>query len=241
MAHRIPVTRRRRGYVTAAILLACTAGLGGCYYTVTTQPPPAEARLSAGQPPPAAYRIRPGDLLAVKFYQNKDLDEDVVVRSDGKISLQLIGDVPAAGMEPSQLARSIQDAYRSELAKPRVAVLVRKPSSRVYVGGEVGKPGAVTLTDRLTLVQAIQAAGGFLPTAHLSQVVLIRRDPTGQPVGYAVDTRPIIGGLDPADDVPLQASDIAFVPRSKIADVNLFVKQYIEDNLPVEPGFAIIP
>ena len=102
----------------------------------------------------------------------------------------------------------------------------------MYVGGEVSKPGAVPLTANLTLVQAIQEAGGFLETAHLSQVVLIRRAADGQPSGYAVDVRPVIGGTAPGEDVPLQPFDVAFVPRSKIADVDLFVKQYIRDVLP---------
>jgi protein involved in polysaccharide export with SLBB domain len=230
-----------RGIAPVLALLVCGAVSGGCYYTVTEEPPPPSARLSGGAPPPSVYAIRPGDQLGIKFYQNKDLDEEVVVRSDGKISLQLIGDVQAAGLEPGGLARSIQTAYRSELSNPRVAVLVRKFGGRVYVGGEVGKPGAVPLTSSLTLIQAIQQAGGFLPTAHLSQVVLIRRDPNGHPVGYAIDTRPIIGGWEPDKDVPLQPSDIAFVPRSKVADVNLFVRQYIRDNLPIEPGIGFIP
>ena len=72
-------------------------------------------------------------------------------------------------------------------------------------------------------------------------MVLIRRDESGQPVGYAVDVRPVIGGLKPDQDVPLQPFDIAFVPRSKIADVNLWVKQYIKDNLPIQPGLGFVP
>ena len=86
---------------------------------------------------------------------------------------------------------------------------------------------------------AIEEAGGFLETAHLSQVVLIRRDASGQPVGYALDVRPVIGGTNPSEDVPLQPFDVAFVPRSKIADVNLFVKQWIRDNLPVPVAIPV--
>ena len=86
-----------------------------------------------------------------------------------------------------------------------------------------------------------QEAGGFQDTAHLSQVVLIRRGTDGQPVGYAVDVRPVIGGLNPNQDVPLEPFDIAFVPKSKVADVNLWVKQYIRDNLPIQPGLGFVP
>ena len=69
--------------------------------------------------------------------------------------------------------------------------------------------------------------------------VLIRRGADGRPVGHAIDIRPVIGGTDPGQDVPLQPFDIAFVPRSKVADVGLFVQQYIRDLLPIQPGLAI--
>lgn len=224
-----------------AMLLAAipVLGLGGCYYTVTDVPLPAADRSAAAAPGPAPYLIQVADHLAVKFYQNPDLNEEVIVRPDGKISLQLIGDVQAAGVEPAVLAANIENAYRSELSAPHASVLVREIGARVYVGGEVGKPGVVLLTANLTLVQAVQEAGGFLPTAHLKQVVLIRRDVNGQPVGHAVDVRPVIGGIKPDEDVPLQPYDIAFVPTSKIADMNLFVKQYIREMLPITPGFGL--
>jgi len=223
------------------LALAPVLAVAGCYYNVTNDPVPQAIRAQAAPPQPAPYMIQVADHLAIKFYQNKDLDEEVIVRPDGKISLQLIGDVQAAGREPAALASDIENAYRAELSTPRVSVLVRELGARVYVGGEVAKPGVVPLTANLTLVQAIQEAGGFLPTAHLSKVVLIRRDSTGQPVGYALDVRPVIGGIKPSEDVPLQPFDIAFVPTSKVADVNLWVKQYIRDNLPIQPGLGFVP
>ncbi len=219
-------------------LLALCVGLGsiaGCYYTVTTDKLPSADRSAAAPTGPVPYTIQIGDHLGVKFYQSPDLNEEVVVRPDGKISLQLIGEVQAAGVEPGTLQAQIEHAYQGELATPRVVVLVRELGAQVYVGGEVKTPGAIPLTANLTLVEAVQRAGGFLDSAHLSQVVLIRRDAAGQLVGRAVDVRPIIGGLEPSKDVPLQPFDLAYVPRSKIADVNLWVKQYISNNLPTIP------
>jgi len=228
---------RTRMILLAALLM----GLTGCYYKVTTDPAPQASRSMAAAPRPAPYTIQVADHLGIKFYQNTDLNEEVIVRPDGKISLQLIGDVQAAGREPAALAAEIESAYRTELSTPRVSVLVRELGAHVYVGGEVNHPGVVPLTANLTLVQAIQEAGGFQDTAHLSQVVLIRRGTDGQPVGYAVDVRPVIGGLNPNQDVPLEPFDIAFVPKSKVADVNLWVKQYIRDNLPIQPGLGFVP
>jgi protein involved in polysaccharide export with SLBB domain len=234
-SHRRRLRRLRSLVVVCGMALLAVLGLstlGGCYYNVTKVPAPPETRSAAAPAGSAPYIIQVADQLGVKFYQNPDLNEEVIVRPDGKISLQLVGDLQAAGVEPAALAARIEDAYRSELAVPRATVLVRELGARVYVGGEVKNPGAVTLTANLTLVEAIQEAGGFLETAHLSQVVLIRRDAGGQPLGYAIDVRPVIGGITPSEDVPLQPFDVAFVPRSKIADVDLFVKQYVRDLLP---------
>ncbi len=220
------------GWLTLCVGLSA---LCGCYYRVTTDPLPAAERSAAAPIAPVPYTIQIGDHLGVKFYQNPDLNEEVIVRPDGKISLQLIGEVQAAGVEPGTLQAQIARAYLGELATPRVVVLVRELGAQVFIGGEVKTPGAIPLTANLTLVQAVQQAGGFLETAHLSQVVLIRRDAAGQLTGHAIDVRPIIGGLEASEDVPLQPFDLAYVPRSKIADVNLWVKQYISNNLPTIP------
>lgn len=230
--------RRARGCARVAagwLAVVALSTATGCYYHVTKEAlPPAErsAAAPAAAPP---YLLQVGDQIAVKFYQNPDLNEDLVVRSDGKISLQLIGDVQAAGLEPTALAAAVEQAYAGELAQPRVTVLLRAMGGRVYVGGEVANPQVVPYFANLTLAQAVQAAGGFLATAQLSQVVLIRRGADGRPEGHSVDVRPVIGGLDPGLDVPLQPFDIAFVPRSKIADVNLFVQQYVRGVFPIAP------
>lgn len=231
------MSRRRLPRLLA--LLATLGALSGCYYVVTTDSLPAADRAAAAPKTRVPYRIHVGDHLGVRFYQNPELNEDVLVRPDGMISLNLVGDLQAADVEPAQLAARIDEAYKLELTTPRATVLVRELGGRVYVGGEVNKPGIIPLTDRLTLIAAVEAAGGFRDTAHLSQVVLIRRDATGEPVGYAVDVRPVIGGLEPGLDVPLQAYDVAYVPRSKIADLNLFVRQYIRDMLPIDFALPI--
>jgi protein involved in polysaccharide export with SLBB domain len=182
-----------------------------------------------------AYVLQAGDLLSIKFYYSPELNEDVVIRPDGRISLQLVGDVAAAGQSPAQLAALLSDRYAGELALPRINVIVRKLGGhRIYVGGEVEDPGALRLRTGLTLFQAIQEAGGFADTARRSQVILIRRG-GGQTAGYSVDTRPIADGTQPDDDVVLRPYDIVYVPRSRIANVNLFVEQFINNNLPTVP------
>jgi polysaccharide export outer membrane protein len=203
----------------------------GCF-PLTERPLP-RTETAASPAPPAHYILKVGDQIAVKFYQNDSLDEEVVIRPDGKISLQLVGAIVASGRSPEELGDEIELAYKGELATPRVAVIVRQLGSVVYVGGEVGTPKFVPYSEGLTLVQAVQVAAGFTVTAHLKQVILIRSDDTGIPKGYSIDVRPVLGGIDPGQDVPLQPRDIVFVPRSKIADVNLFIDQYIRKNIPI--------
>ena len=188
--------------------------------------------LAAPQPTPGPYVLQTGDTIGVQFYNNADLNEELVVRPDGKVSLQLIGEVVAAGLTPEALAAQLEQAYRKELATPRVTVIVRTFSgARVYVGGEVAYQRSIPMVGELTLYQAIQEAGGFLKSAHRKQVVLIRRGEDGKPHGYTVDLRPIQTGENPEQDIPLRPYDVVFVPRSKIGNVDTFVELYIKNVL----------
>ena len=214
-----------------------TFGLALALSACTTQYAPPNRVTTLQAPPPPSFELASGDLLSVKFYNNPELNEDVTIRPDGLISLQLIGDVQAAGLTPKQLDADLSKRYKGELATPRVAVIVRKfGGHRVWVGGEVGKQGVVSLRPGMTLFQGIQEAGGLLPTAHRKQVILIRRNTDGKPTGHSIDVRPIATGVHPEEDVPLQAQDIVFVPRSKIASADLWVDQYIRGLLPTIPG-----
>jgi protein involved in polysaccharide export with SLBB domain len=189
------------------------------------------------QPPPVeAYTLAPGDVLAIKFYRNPELnEEELAIRPDGHISLQLIDDVPAAGLTPAALSRELSRRYDPELQDARVNVIVKTfANNRVFVSGEVGQQGVLDLSAGLTLYQAIQQAGGFLKTANRRQVVLIRRHDRDSASGYAVDLRDVENGAHPQDDVPLAARDIVVVPRSMIANVNVWVEQYVRNNLPVQ-------
>ncbi|MEO1370680.1 MAG: polysaccharide biosynthesis/export family protein [Acidobacteriota bacterium] len=208
--------------------------LGGCAARtpveapeIVTQPLPAPASLP--------YRLQPGDLLAVKFWGADELDEEVRVRPDGKISLPFIDDVDAAGRTPDQLDAELTTLYASELARPNITVIVREATApRIYIGGEVGRQGALEITDGLTLFRAIQEAGGFTTTAQRQQVVVIRATADGQAVARAVDLMPVLSGEDPGRDVVLAANDVVFVPRTRIRSVALFVEQYIDEIIPLQ-------
>jgi protein involved in polysaccharide export with SLBB domain len=176
-----------------------------------------------------------GDLLAIKFFRNPELNEELTVRPDGMISLQLVGEIRAAGLSPAELNAVLAKRYADEVADPRVTTIVRDTAGqRVYIGGEVARPGLIKLRGGLTAFQAVQEAGGFLKSARMSEIVLIRRGVDDASTGHLIDLRPVQQGERPEVDVPLQPYDVVFVPRSKIADVNLFVEMYIRNNLPIQ-------
>ena len=186
-----------------------------------------------------SYRLQIGDEMDVSFYKTPELNTHVKIRPDGNVTLPFIGDVHALDIEPAELAGVLEQRYVGELRAPRITVNVTQfGGQRVYVGGEVGQPGMLQVTGPVTALQAIQQAGGFRETASLSSVVLIRRS-GGHAQGSEVDLSDVVSGDDPDLDPLLQAYDIVFVPRSRIADVDVFVDQYVRKLMPMNPSFGI--
>lgn len=204
-------------------------------------PPLPRAALSTIRPVSLAYHIQPGDTFDIKFFYNPELNETAVtVRPDGKISLQLIPEIQAAGLSPQDLRKSLIETYAKEINKPELSIIMRSFSSwRVFIDGEVARPGMLALTAPTTIMQSIAAAGGMKETAKATDVILIRRGPDAKPYPLVVNLEGIIKGNDLSQDVPLYASDIVFVPRSAIANVNRFVDLYIRRNIPVGVGMGL--
>jgi len=226
---RSPLLRNR---FLLLILAAAPMCVGACS-SGPKPPPPIAPGATMGTP----YVLKVGDYLDIRFYKTPELNIEVPVRSDGKISLELVGDVQAAGLQPDELSRVLMERYSGELTNPRVAVIVRSFGGQVFVSGEVAKPTAIPFSTGLTALQAISGAGGFATTAQKSNVLLMRES-GGHYTGHRLELTRALSGDDPSADVPLQPTDIVFVPRSKIANVNLFVEQWIRNNLPVQPGIA---
>ncbi|MFO7693665.1 MAG: polysaccharide biosynthesis/export family protein [Vicinamibacterales bacterium] len=198
------------------------------------QPPTTEAVL------PAVYRLQVGDQLEIKLFYNSDLNETVTVRPDGCLSLQLVGEVRAAGKTPAELAADLRTGYREHLRDPEVVVIVRSfPAPQLYVDGEIGRPGIVGIHGQMTLLQALAAAGGLKRSARMSEVLIVRADPlTGRQI-IKTDLRQVLRDSDAVPDPMVRPFDIVLVPRSRIANVNNWVDQYIRQNLPITLTFGI--
>lgn len=217
--------------ILLSITACSSAPKGGC--NVTAMSPSL-----AVKPVQADYRISPGDVLDIKFFYNPELNETIMVRPDGRISLQLANEITAAGLTPEELRTTLMERYRKDINRPEVSVIVRSFNmQRVYVDGEVVRPGMLPLAGPVTIHQAIAAAGGFLPTARRTEVIIIRQA-GGKPVPLQVDMERVIKNEDPAQDVLLAPFDIVYVPRSAVGEVNRFVDLYIRRNIPIGAGIG---
>ncbi len=177
---------------------------------------------------PHDYLIQQGDILDIKFFYNTEINETVIVRPDGKISLQMVDDVQAAGLKPSQLDNLLTHKYSKELKNPMLTVIVRSfTSQRIYVGGEVITQGLIDLTAVMTPLQAVLNAGGFKETAKPESAIVIRKGLDNRPVPIKMNLKDAMYGKSDSADFLLQPQDIVYVPKSAIAKLNTFVDQYI--------------
>lgn len=187
----------------------------------------------------AEYRIRPGDKLDVKFFYAPELNEILAVRTDGRISLQLIGDIQAGGSTPGELSAAIATAYASELRSPQTTVIVRESSARVFVGGEVARSTFVKLDTRMSTLQAIFTAGGFTPFAQPASVILLRKVQGEERIAVRIDLSDAT--LEGKEDLLLAADDVVFVPKSAIGKWDKVVEQYIQQAIPIQMAYRRDP
>ncbi|MGA2516634.1 MAG: polysaccharide biosynthesis/export family protein [Thermodesulfobacteriota bacterium] len=190
------------------------------------------------------YRIQIGDGLDIKFFYNPELNELVTVRPDGRISLQLVHEIKVAGLTPSELTDSLTQKYAPELKKPEITVIVRSfGAHKIYVDGEVNKSGMFPLMGLMTVMQAISQAGGVKDTARTKEVVIIRHGADNRRLALQVNVQKVLDGTDMSQDIALKPFDIVYVPRSSIANVDIWVDQYVRKILPVNitTGFGYYP
>ena len=178
---------------------------------------PAQARADAPATPtsavvPANYVIGPQDVLSVVFWREKDMSADVVVRPDGKISLPLLNDVPAAGLSPEALRNAIAKAATKYMEDPSVTVVIKEINSRnVYVTGQVAKAGTYRLGNDMTVLQAISVAGGLLEYADASNIVVLRKE-NGKERSIKFNYKDVIRGKNLEQNIILLPNDTVIVP-----------------------------
>lgn len=195
------------------VLLFLTALLAaGCFGTAAVSPDSAAVKPgnADAQIDTNEFVIGPGDMLDINVWKNPEFSRQVPVRPDGRITLPLVGDMPAAGKSTDQLKKELKEAFSRYLNEPTVTVIVTQVNSyRIYVQGQVAHPGIYPITGRTTVVQAIALAGGFTEFAARGRLLILRQTAKGSQ-RIAVDYDRIVGGKD--NDVPLRPGDTLVVP-----------------------------
>jgi polysaccharide export outer membrane protein len=180
---------------------------------VTAQPPasPVAAPVATPVATPVDYVIGVADVLKVVFAPGPEMSHDALVRPDGKISLPLIGDVQAANLTPVQLASEVTKAGRQYVLDARATVIVTAINSRrIYVVGEVGKPGPVQLASDITVLQAIGEAGGFVEGANKGDVTIVRRE-NNRERRYKFNYNEVVRGKNIEQNIKLLPGDTILV------------------------------
>jgi polysaccharide biosynthesis/export protein len=181
---------------------------------------PADASSAAGaasasinKPHDDSYVIGDDDVLSINVWKEQDLTRAVPVRSDGKISLPLVGELQAAGQTPLQLEGAIADKLRNFITTPEVTVIVQEIKSRNFnILGMVTKPGSYSLVQASTVVDAIAAAGGFKDFAKQKSVYVLRQGPGGTETRLPFNYKDFIKGKNPEQNIKLEPHDTVVVP-----------------------------
>jgi len=192
-------------------LIICSAIFPVTVYSGTERETmsPKQARAAVGADSDQ-YVIGPEDVLYIHVWKEVDLSRTVPVRMDGKISLPLIDEVSAAGLTPLQLKENLIKKFKEFVDIPNVSVIVMEANSfKVYVSGEVKKPGVLLLRSETSILQIIPMAGGFTEWASENKIVVIRKE-DGQEKRYKVNYKNIVKGKDP--NLILKPGDTIIVP-----------------------------
>jgi polysaccharide export outer membrane protein len=168
---------------------------------------------SALKPHDKDFVIGNGDVLNINVWKQPDLSRSVPVRSDGKVSLPLIGEVKAAGQTPLKLEEELTSKFQPFLAEPEVTVIVEQINSEKFnILGRVAKPGSYPLVNPTTVLDAIALAGGCRDFAKQKSIYILRRQANGSETRLPFNYQDVIKGKDTAQNIDLQPRDTIVVP-----------------------------
>jgi polysaccharide export outer membrane protein len=200
--------RLRSLYGVFAVLALTTPLAGQQAAGSRPAPPPAAAAIKA----PEDYVIGADDVLTIVFWREKEMSSEVTVRPDGKITLPLINDVVAAGLTPEQLRVKLTTDSARFIEDPSVSVVVKTINSRkIFITGQVSKPGTYNLTAPMTVMQFIAIAGGLNEFAHRDEIIIMRTE-NGKQRTYPFDYSGVIKRSKLDQNISLQPGDTVVVP-----------------------------
>jgi len=187
----------------AALLSAAVPGFAA-------SPPAAPA--PAGSPT-EVYTVKPGDVLSIQVWKEPDLQGPVLVRPDGSFSFPLAGQIDARGRTVAELQQLVTDKLKKYISDPVVTVSISEvKGNKVYVLGQVNKPGEFIVNPRVDVMQALSMAGGTTAFAALGDIVILRRSDNGQQQSLPFRYGDVSRGRNLQQNIMLQAGDVVVVP-----------------------------
>jgi len=194
---------------SSLLVFLLTGALWGCQ-TRNLSPPPLD-------PDPmerSGYVVGVGDVLQISVWRNEELNVMVPVRSDGKISVPLVDDVQAEGLQAMEIKEVLTRELSEFITAPDVTVVVLEMNSRyVNVIGAVPRSGQIPLVKDLRVLEAIATMGGFALFANTSDIRIVRRQPDGSEVEFRFDYDAYIKGRAPGTNIVLHSGDTIIVPE----------------------------
>jgi polysaccharide export outer membrane protein len=210
-------------------LSGCNASMGR-----TSSLPAAPETLRSLQRYERAYLLAPGDTVEVMVDRMPEISRTVTIRPDGMVALPKVGEVRFAGITPAEATQLVHDALSRRIINPEVTTIVTNPrEDKVFVAGEVGRPGALSLREVRTAAEALVLSGDVTRAGTLSNVALIRLDPSGYLTATIVQSQAAgrAGLLLTLQNIVLQPGDILVVQESKRSQFARFVQDYINTPL----------
>jgi polysaccharide export outer membrane protein len=218
-----PMTAHR---IVPVLTLLVLVSIGAFAQSDSAPQPPAPAAAAAdkqaGEKPgegsrtahsDSSYVIGPDDVLAINVWKEPEVSRSVPVRSDGKISLPLVGELTAGGQTPLQLEQEITKRLQNYISEPEVTVIVQdSKSQRINILGMVVRPGSYLLTGSATVLDAIAMAGGFKDFAKQKSIYVLRANGDGTQKRISFNYKEVIKGKNPEQNVRLLPRDTVVVP-----------------------------
>ena len=201
---------------------------GICFLVLSTGPAISQSIQRSSEPqvlkaPNARYRIQSGDVVELSFPFTPEFNQEVTVQPDGFVTLRGIGDVQLAERSVPQATTILQDKYSVIFREPVITVLLKEFEKPYFmISGLVGRPGKYDMQQDLTLSQAVAIGGGLAPDSKPSQVLVFRRTSKDWVEVKKVDLGKMLKG-DLNEDVSLQAGDMVYVPKKKLASLKPFL------------------
>lgn len=202
----------RPGLRPRTVLLLICCGAAAAPIAVSAQAPAAQPQAADSRSTDAGYALQPGDVLEILVWKEEDLTKEVLIRPDGGISFPLAGDLQASGHTVQELRAELTRRLGRLIPDLDVTVLLKEvKGNKIYVIGQVSKPGEFVVNPQVDVMQALTMAGGMTAFASLGDIYVLRRS-QGEQTRLRFDFTAVSKGRDLQQNIMLQSGDVVVVP-----------------------------